>query len=197
MEVSWNETARPFQSISSPWTWIALPWANGSRTPRRCQTRRRTVAIKVNHCKLWVRSSGQQNNKWVEASTLNQTFANAVVACPIIEQPYEPGLRVFTSYDRASTRESNNRDFKVRCPSKDLNFWLFQFESWLCRWSFGVKIRGSKPEKLGFHLASCNMQLLANYTKYYTVTIFSNKSLIYIGFWRAWISVNSAETVLY
>jgi len=43
--------------------------------------------------------------------------------------------------------------------------------------SFGVKIRGSKPEKLGFHLASCNMQLLANYTKYYTAAIFTLKLL--------------------
>jgi len=57
--------------------------------------------------------------------------------------------------------------------------------------SFGVKIRGSKPEKLGFHLASCNMQLLANYTKYYTAAIFTLKLLIfYIGISRAWISVN-------
>jgi len=38
-----------------------------------------------------------------------------------------------------------------------------------------MKIQGSKPEKLGFHLASCNMQLLANYTKYYTVAIFTLK----------------------
>ena len=70
------------------------------------------------------------------------------------------------------------------------NFELFQFESRLCRRSFGVKIRGSKPEKPDFHLASCNMQLLANYTKYYTVAIFTRKSLIYNGFLRAWISVN-------
>ena len=49
------------------------------------------------------------------------------------------------------------------------NFGLFQFESQLCRRSFGVKIRGSTPEKPGFHLSSCNMQLLANYTTYYTV----------------------------
>jgi hypothetical protein len=71
------------------------------------------------------------------------------------------------------------------------NFGLFQFESGLCRRSFEVKIRGSKPEKLGFHLASCNMQLLANYTKYYTFVIFVYKSLIYIGFRRAWIPVKS------
>jgi len=50
------------------------------------------------------------------------------------------------------------------------------------RRSFGVRIQGSKPEKLGFHLSSCNMQLLANYTKYYTVAFFTLKSLIYIGF---------------
>ena len=62
------------------------------------------------------------------------------------------------------------------------NFELFQFESRLCRRSFRVKIRGAKPEKLGFHLASCKMQLLANYTKYYTVAIFTRKSLIYIDF---------------
>ena len=36
------------------------------------------------------------------------------------------------------------------------NFELFQFESRRCRRSFGVKIRGAKPEKPGFHLASCN-----------------------------------------
>ena len=78
-----NETARPFQSISSPWTWVALPWANWSRTPRGCQTRRRTVAIKANHCKLWVRSSGQQNINWVIASPLSQPFANTVVPRPI------------------------------------------------------------------------------------------------------------------
>ena len=70
------------------------------------------------------------------------------------------------------------------------NFGLFQFESRRCRRSFGVKIRGLKPEKLGFYLASCNMQLLANYTKYYTVAIFTRKSLIYIVFLRVWISVN-------
>ena len=62
------------------------------------------------------------------------------------------------------------------------NFGPFHFESRLCRRSFGVKIRGSKPEKLGFHLASCNMQLLVNYTKYYTVAIFTLKLLIYMGF---------------
>jgi hypothetical protein len=55
------------------------------------------------------------------------------------------------------------------------NIELFWFESRLCRRSFGVKIRGSKPEKLGFDLSSCNMQLLANYTKYYTVAIFTRK----------------------
>jgi len=59
-----------------------------------------------------------------------------------------------------------------------------------CR-SFRVKIRGSKPEKLGFHLASCNMQLLANYTIYYTAAIFWHKSLIYIGISQAWISVDT------
>ena len=31
-------------------------------------------------------------------------------------------------------------------------------------------------------LASCNMQLLANYTKYYPVVIFTRKRLIYDGF---------------
>jgi hypothetical protein len=87
--------------------------------------------------------------------------------------------------------ESNKRDFKVQCPVLESNFELFQFESQLCRRSFGVKIRGSKPEKLGFHPASCNMQLLANYTKYYTVAIFTHKLLIYICFLRAWISVFS------
>ncbi len=91
---------------------------------------------------------------------------------------------------RAPLRESNKRGFKVQCPVMESNFELFRFESRLCRRSFGVKIQGSKPEKLGFHPASCNMQLLANYTKYYTVAIFKRKSLIYIRFWRAWISVN-------
>ena len=62
------------------------------------------------------------------------------------------------------------------------NFGVFQFEPWLCRRSFRVKIQGSKPEKLGFHPSSCNMQLLANYTKYYTVAIFKRKLLIYMGF---------------
>jgi len=70
------------------------------------------------------------------------------------------------------------------------NFELFQFEPWLWSRSFWVKIQGSKPENLGFHLSSCNMQLLANYTKYYTVAIFTRKSLIYLGFPRSWISVN-------
>ena len=50
------------------------------------------------------------------------------------------------------------------------------------RRSFGVKIQGSKPEKLSFQLTSCNMQLLANYTKYYTAAILTLKSLIYICF---------------
>ncbi len=77
----------------------------------------------------------------------------------------------------------------------ELMFCLYRFEPWLCRRSFGFKIQGSKPEKLGFHLASCNMQLLANYTKYYTVAIFTIKSLIYIGFLRAWISVNRRHVI--
>ena len=76
---------------------------------------------------------------------------------------------------RAPVKESNFCDFKVQCPFMESNFELFQFEPWLCRRSFGVKIRGSKPEKPGFHLASCNMQLLANYTKSYTVVIFIRK----------------------
>jgi hypothetical protein len=62
------------------------------------------------------------------------------------------------------------------------NFGPSQFEPWFWSPSFGVEIQGSKPEKPGFHLSSCNMQLLANYTKYYTVAIFTRKSLIYIGF---------------
>ena len=62
------------------------------------------------------------------------------------------------------------------------NFGLFRFEPRLCRRSFGVKIQGSKPEKPGFDLASCNMQLLVNYTKYYTAAIFMCKLLIYISF---------------
>ena len=70
------------------------------------------------------------------------------------------------------------------------NFCSFRFEPQACRRSFRVKIPGSKPENLGFHSSSCNMQLLANYTKYYTVAIFTRKSLIYIGISRAWISVN-------
>jgi len=70
------------------------------------------------------------------------------------------------------------------------NFCLLEFESRRCRRSLGVKIQGSKPEKLGFDLSSCNMQLLANYTKYYTLAIFVYKSLIYMSFQRAWISVN-------
>ena len=78
--------------------------------------------------------------------------------------------------------ESNFWDFKVQCPVMESNFDLFLFESRRCRRSFGVKIQGSKPEKLGFHLSSCNMQLLVNYTKYYTVAIFIRKSLIYISF---------------
>jgi hypothetical protein len=78
--------------------------------------------------------------------------------------------------------ESNFWDFKVQCPSMESNFGLFQFETRRCRPSFGVKIRGSKPEKPGFHLASCNMQLLANYTKYYTAAIFTRNSLIYMYF---------------
>ena len=62
------------------------------------------------------------------------------------------------------------------------NFGLLEFEPRLCRRSFRVKIRGAKPEKLGFHPASCNMKLLVNYTKYYTEAIFTRKSLIYIDF---------------
>jgi len=62
------------------------------------------------------------------------------------------------------------------------NFYRFEFEPRLCRRSFGVKNQGSKPEKLGFELASCNMQLLVNYTKYYTAAIFTLKSLFYNGF---------------
>ena len=72
--------------------------------------------------------------------------------------------------------------FSVQAPIMESNFGLFQFEPWFWSRSFGVKIQGSKPENLGFHLSSCNMQLLANYTKYDTVAIFTLKSLIYIGF---------------
>ncbi len=71
---------------------------------------------------------------------------------------------------------------QVQAPSMELMFCLYRFEPQACLRSFRVNIRGSKPEKLGFHLASCNMQLLANYTKYYTVAIFTRKLLIYIGF---------------
>ena len=60
--------------------------------------------------------------------------------------------------------ESNKRDFKVQCPVMESNFGFFRFESWMCRRSFGVKIQGSKPEKLGFYLFSCNMQLLVIHT---------------------------------
>ncbi len=75
------------------------------------------------------------------------------------------------------------------------NFGLLEFEPRLCRPSFGVKIRGSIPDKLGLHLSSCNMQLLANYTKYYTLAIFTRKSLIYIGFLQAWILLKQYATV--
>ena len=37
---------------------------------------------------------------------------------------------------------------------------------------------------------NCNLQFSFNYTKYYTSAIFVYKLLIYIYFWRAWISVN-------
>ena len=37
---------------------------------------------------------------------------------------------------------------------------------------------------------NCNLQFSFNYTKYYTSAILSYKSLNYICFWRAWISVN-------
>ena len=83
MGVSWNETARPFQSISSSWTWIALPWANGTRTARSSQTRGWTAAIKIDHRKHRVKAQGQQFSKWVEPVTLKKPFANAVVPCPI------------------------------------------------------------------------------------------------------------------
>ena len=94
------------------------------------------------------------------------------------------GVELWPLRVRAPAMELNFWDFNVQCPVMESNFGLFRFESRLCRRSFGVKIQGSKPEKLGFHLASCNMQLLANYTKYYTAPIFTNKSLIYIGFLR-------------
>ena len=160
--LGWNETARSFKSISSPWTWVALPWANGSRTSRRCQTRRRTATIKANHCKLWVRSSGQQTIYWAEASTLNQPFANTAVPCPIIEQPYEPELRVFTSHDRAPSQASNISRAK----------WCGSMQNLRKCWK------------------NCNLQFLVNYTKYYTFRNYRYKSLIYKGFWGAWLSVN-------
>jgi len=40
----------------------------------------------------------------------------------------------------------------ICCPMMDSNFCSFRFESRLYRRSFGVKIRGSKPEKLGKNL---------------------------------------------
>ena len=76
---------------------------------------------------------------------------------------------------RAPARESNKRSFNVRCPVMESNFGLFRFEPRLCHRSFRVKIQGSKPEKPGFHLASCKMQLLVNYTKHYTAAIFTRK----------------------
>ena len=48
---------------------------------------------------------------------------------------------------RAPVRESNNWDFKVQCPVMESNFGLIQFKHWLCRRSFRVKIRGSKPPR--------------------------------------------------
>ena len=67
----------------------------------------------------------------------------------------------------------------VRAPAWESNFGLSQFEPRL--WSpnfWGQNSGGSKSEKLSFHLASCNMQLLANYTKYYTVDGVSQEVLI-------------------
>ena len=39
--------------------------------------------------------------------------------------------------------------------------------------------------------ATCNLKFSANHTKYYTFDIFQYKLLIYMCFWRAWISVKS------
>ena len=60
----------------------------------------------------------------------------------------------FHSEVRAPARELNFWDFKVQCPFMESNFWLLEFEPRRCRRSFGVKICGSKLEKLGFHLTS-------------------------------------------
>ena len=107
MGVSWNETARPFQSISSPWTWIALPWANGSRTLGSRQTRGWTVAIKINHRKHWVKAQGQQYCKWVEPITMKQRFTNALVPCPINDLRKTSAQRVRPIHDQAPRLASN------------------------------------------------------------------------------------------
>ena len=108
------------------------------------------------------------------------------VRAPSLESNFRPPL--FEHQQGSRTFEIS----KFSVPSWSRTFVFFRYEPQTCRRSFRVKIRGSKPEKLGFHLSSCNMHLLVNYTKYYTVAIFMRKSLIYIVFWRAWISVNPA-----
>ena len=51
------------------------------------------------------------------------------------------------------------------------NFGLFQFEPQTCRRSFGVKTRGSKPEKRGFHLSmSVTAKLLIHGRYLITIT---------------------------
>ena len=53
---------------------------------------------------------------------MKKPFANAVVPCPIIEQPYEPGLRVFTSHDRAPSQVPN---FRVQSDNAECKFACF------------------------------------------------------------------------
>jgi len=96
--------------------------------------------------------------------------------CPSMESYFRPPL--FEHQRRSRT----NGISKLSVRSWSRTFRKFSSSPGCVVEVLGSKFGGTKPEKLGFHLASCNMQLLANYTEYYTVAIFTRNSLIYICF---------------
>ena len=65
---------------------------------------------------------------------------------------------------------------QARLPTQPSNFWPDKWQR--------------RVQNLRNYWENCNLQFSFNYTKYYTFDIFVYKSLIYNGFWRAWISVN-------
>ena len=94
--------------------------------------------------------------------TAKPTICEYCSAPPYQRPEKTSAQRVHRSYDQA--------------PSLASNFSRAKWQPWV--------------QNLPKRWKNCNLQFLVNYTKYYTFDIFAYKSLIYKGFWRAWLSVN-------